>query len=103
MSDPAEVGRRVLEALAEGRRRAIAQVQNEARRRDLLRLVAAKLRRELDRGLPARGRAGRIARELHGLVTERHVLRILKSDALFSMSDSSRYNGHGPTDRGIEK
>lgn len=96
MTDPADFARRVLDALAEGRRRANAQAQ--ARRHDLEVLVAAALRRDVQLGHPTRGRPVRIAHELRGLVSARHVLRILQSDRFSSVSDSMKYNGHGPTD-----
>lgn len=61
-ADPAALGRRVLDSLAKGRRRAIATAQARARIRE--RLVLAELNREILEGRPARGRAGRIHRRI---------------------------------------
>lgn len=61
-ADPAALGRRVIDSLAKGRRRAIEAAQ--ARGRSNERRVLAELNRELLEGRPARGRAGRIHRRI---------------------------------------
>ena len=89
--DPAEVGARVLAALAEGRRKAHADAQE--RSAPLAGLVADLADADLLAGKPDRGRPGRVARKLRGLgvkVSRRHVQRIL--DKFSGMSDSTRPN-----------
>ncbi len=88
MTDPAETGRRVLEALAGGRALAIERARERSAL--LAKLVAAAACRDCAAGKPSRGRAGRVARLLRGLASERHVKRIL--DAQSSASDSLRFN-----------
>jgi hypothetical protein len=82
--DPTATGLRVLAALEEGRRLAIEAKRQRAARVRLLVLAAS--RRDEQRGHPSRGRAGRISRDLHGVVTRRHVQRIL--DTLSCVSNS---------------
>ena len=82
--DPYETGDRVLQALDAGR--AKAHEISQARASSLRAAVDRLATDDIARGKSKRGRAGRIARRLHGLVTERHVGRIL-SDMLFNVSD----------------
>ena len=71
MTSAAATGRKVLEGLAKGRRQ--RQEQAAELRRAVLQIAG-----ELSaRGLASYGMAGRIARRLPGIVTERHVRRIL--------------------------
>jgi hypothetical protein len=89
MSDPTDVGARVLHGLNKGRELAIKRARDDARERDLMGLVqrAALLDRSANR--PDRGRAGRIARRLQATgcaISERHVRRLL--DGLNSVSGS---------------
>jgi hypothetical protein len=89
MTDASRIGRLVLDALDRGRAIAIEEKQQRAA---LLR--AAVLRQAADdeaRGRSPWGRPGRIARKLRGLVSERHVRRIL-SDVQSSPSDSACCN-----------
>lgn len=83
--DPAELGARVLAILARGRaRRRSTQLEQSAAVIDAVLRVAAQ---DLALGRPARGRPGRVARKLRGMVSERHVRRIL-SDLRAGASDS---------------
>lgn len=84
MRDAADVGRRVLEGLDRGRAISIEQSRQRAAalRAAVLQLAAD----DLARGRKPRGRAGRIARKLRGLASERHIRRIL-SDTFSCMSD----------------
>ncbi len=71
VTSSAATGRKVLEGLAKGRRQ--RQEQAAELRRAVLQIAG-----ELSaRGLASYGMAGRIARRLPGIVTERHVRRIL--------------------------
>jgi hypothetical protein len=88
VSDPSDLGTRVLVALERGRRAAIAKSRKRAAQ--LERAVREELDRDILSGKPARGRAGRIERRLQGVVTERHVRRILDSLACASPTDGSR-------------
>lgn len=83
MTTARDVGERVLLGLAKGRARAIAQAK--ARGAARLAMIVVLANEDLQRGRPSRGRASRIARKLHGLLSERHVKRIL--DRLSSVSD----------------
>ena len=75
--DPHTIGLAVLEAFDRGRARANAEAAlRAARLRDLVQLYAEQ---DQARGLPPRGRAGRIARRLPGLATERHVRRLIRT------------------------
>lgn len=88
MTNATLTGKRVLNALAEGRRRAIANSQADAEpvRRAVLQLA----REDEARGRSARGRAGRIHEQLHLLdVSLRTVQRIIKRDTLSSLSHLS--------------
>lgn len=79
---------RVRANLADGRQLAIADARLKGARS--ARAVLGELNKDILRGHPPRGRAGRITRRLrtHGVsLTERQVLRIL--DRLASVSDSS--------------
>jgi hypothetical protein len=84
MANPTRTGTLVLQALSEGRQRAIAV------KREAAAPVEREVRRALDvdilAGHPQRGRAARIARAIHHRVTERGVRKIL--ERLFSGSDS---------------
>jgi len=82
MRDAYDTGRRVLEALERGRE--IARREAQERATDF-RAAVERLAAEDALRFGARGRAGRIARRLHGIRSERHVKRIL--DALSGMSD----------------
>ena len=84
----ARVGAKVLDGLAKGRQRAIAQAQERGARLQMLVIIAANADRNA--GKPARGLAGRIARKLCGMISERHCKRIL--DSLSSMSESLGQN-----------
>jgi len=75
-ADPYLVGERVLAGLEKGRRRAIAQAQ--ARGARTVRAVCQALDVDLLEGRGERGRAGRIARRLRGMVGERQVRKILE-------------------------
>ncbi len=86
MTDPYATGRRVLEALAEGRR--IAIQQRKAQAADNERLVRLELDRDILAGHPERGRPGRISRRLRGRIGERGVRKIL--ERLSSGSDCLR-------------
>lgn len=75
MADPADIGARVLAGGERGRAEALKSRQGAAR--DLLRLVRAAAVRDLETRHSSVGRASRIARRLNGLVSERHVRRLL--------------------------
>jgi hypothetical protein len=77
------VGRKVLAGLDRGR--AIAIAQAKARSAQRVGLIVVLVNTDTQQGRPDRGRAGRIARKLGGLISERHVKRIL--DRLSRMSD----------------
>lgn len=62
MTEPADLGRRVLAGLAKGRQRAIELARERARRNE--RLVLEALNHDILAGHPERGRAGRIHRRL---------------------------------------
>lgn len=66
---------RAIEGLELGRRKAIEQAKLRAAKNAALVMNLAMI--DLDAGRPVRGRAGRIARKLEGLLTERSVKRIL--------------------------
>lgn len=75
--DPARVGLAVLAAFDRGRAEAhAAAALRAARLRDVVQLYAEQ---DQARGLPPRGRAGRIARRLRGLASERHVRRLIRT------------------------
>ena len=76
-------GAKVLDALDKGR--ALAIRQNQARSAQHLATVVVLFNADRQQGRPARGQAGRIARKLGGLLSERHVKRIL--DRLSRVSD----------------
>ena len=76
-------GAKVLDALDKGR--ALAIRQNQARSAQHLATVVILFNADRQQGRPARGQAGRIARKLGGLLSERHVKRIL--DRLSRVSD----------------
>jgi hypothetical protein len=83
------VGLAVLAAFAAGRAKAIAA--KRARAADLRAAVLELAAADAARGRPARGRSVRVARELRGLASVRHVRRILaqtsRKDALLSASE----------------
>jgi len=85
MTDAEAIGRKVIAALDVGRRIAIEASQQ--RSAGLRRVIAQLAADDAARGKPARGRAGRIARKLDGLSSERRVLQIL-SETQSSVSDS---------------
>lgn len=82
------VGDKVLAALENGRHRAIVRAR-EMGAANALQVMALAVT-DAQSGRSPRGRAGRIARKLGGLLTERSVKRIL--DRLSSVSDSIRHN-----------
>lgn len=79
------IGRKVLEGLDKGRQRAIAQSKERAAFH--VAKVVIHSNADFASGKPERGRAGRIARKLGGMLSERQVKRIL--DRLSSVSDSA--------------
>lgn len=81
----AVVGRKVLAGLDKGRHRAIAQAKERAAFH--VAKVVIHSNADFASGKPERGRAGRIARKLGGMLSERQVKRIL--DRLSSVSDSA--------------
>jgi hypothetical protein len=95
MADAADVGRRVLEGLAAGRRRSAEQAKERAAplRAAVLdevnrAILGGKVSRAVLEGKKPRGLAIRVHRQLRGrfVVSERQVRRII--DALYSLSDS---------------
>lgn len=84
--DPADVGRRILRSLERARERA-AEIDRD-RVNDLRDAVARLADRDIARGKPAHGRAGRISRQLKGIRggSRRNVQRIL--DSLSGMASS---------------
>lgn len=81
-SAAADVGARVLKALAAGREK--ANRESKARAQQLAGTVFDLAHADQLAGKPERGRAGRIARKTG--ISERHINRILAT--LFSVSDS---------------
>lgn len=73
--DVSDIGERVLAGLAKGRNRAIANARARAARLEAAVVAIARLDESL--GFPERGRAVRVAAEMRGQVTARHVRRIL--------------------------
>lgn len=88
-SDAAALGQKVLVGLTKGRQLAIQRSRKVGADNAYKVVILANL--DMNAGSPQRGRAGRIARNLGGLLTERSVKRIL--DRLSSVSDSSRHTG----------
>ncbi len=88
MADPETIGRKVLDGLAKGRQRAIAQAQGRAARHAALILDLARI--DMAQGRSARGLAGRISRKLGGTPSESHVRKILRR--LFGVRDSEAYS-----------
>jgi hypothetical protein len=76
---------RIAAGLARGRAKAAAHQAEHAL--ELRRIVAQRARADARAGNSHRGRAARIARQLRGLVTERHVRRVL-SDISYDVSDA---------------
>jgi len=95
VADPAVTGAKLLAHLDAQRAKRHAQQAERAARLRLLVLAAAD--RDAQRN-GERGRAGRIALRLHGLVTERHVRRILKETptSTTGVSDLPLSNGSSP-------
>lgn len=93
MASAAETGARVLAGLAAGRARAHARARERAA--ELERHVLREFHLDVLRQKPARGRAGRIARKLAGMVSVRHTQRIL--DRLFNVSDSLMHDEARPS------
>lgn len=88
-SQAAVVGAKVLAAFEQGRTMA-----NEAKKEQRARHVATiaiLAQEDVQRGRGARGRAGRIARRMGGVLTERRIRQIL-SETLFSVSHSKVEN-----------
>src|SRR5690242_176771 len=85
MPDSADVGRRVLAALDAGRATAIRRARERGAR--TLLLVAELAVLDARGGRPIRGRAGRIARKLGGLLSASQVRKKLR--ALSSVRDSA--------------
>lgn len=85
----ATIGLAVLAGLAKGRQRAIQQAK--ARAAHHLAVILPLALADRAKGRPERGRAGRIARQLGGALSERHVKRIL--DTLSCPSESVDHNG----------
>jgi hypothetical protein len=79
----ADVGRRVLLCLDAGRNKAIAKAKRRAAGHAALIIDLAAI--DARAGRPERGRAGRIARKLRGMLSESQVHRILR--ALSSVRD----------------
>jgi hypothetical protein len=73
----AQVGLRVLESLARGREKALAQ--RRARLDVLRKLVRYEIRRERAAGTPSRGRASRIAARLSTAASQRTIFRVFAS------------------------
>jgi hypothetical protein len=84
MRDAYDLGRRIFEGFDRGRAKINAERRELGRQR--LALVKQLAEQDRERGLPERGRAGRIARGAH--ITERHARRLL--DSLYCASDSRR-------------
>lgn len=82
MTSAAATGRRVLAALDEGRRIAIEQAQEQAAYHRQLIVEFALI--DIRNGGQRRGRAARIRRKLRGLLTERHIRRVLADIASMS-------------------
>lgn len=87
-ASPFSLGAKVLVALTLGRCKAIAKAKARSAYRAGLVLDLAE--QDMRRGRTARGRAGRVAAQLHGLLSRRQVQRILA--ALFSVSSSGAPN-----------
>jgi hypothetical protein len=86
--DAAAVGARVLAGLAKGRLR--LRERQERQSAGLARLVAQAAAVDASRGFGERGRAGRIARRLHGLVARRTAAKYLAR--LSSRASSSAHD-----------
>lgn len=82
-------------ALDAGRARAIAEKRKRAAYTRSLVLETAAADHQA--GRPARGRAGRVARKLNGLVSEGQARKILR--ALSSARDSAGYNAEKESDQ----
>ena len=95
MADAADIGARVLAVLEAGR--LVARLNRETRAAELRLLVLAAADRDAQRH-GERGRAGRIALRLRGLVTERHVRRLLEDSRTrrVGVSELSWSNGSSP-------
>jgi hypothetical protein len=89
LAQAAQVGRRVLAGLARGRQRAIRQSKERSARHVATILILVNEDRR--RGRPDRGRAGRIARRMGGVLTERRIRQILR-ETLFNGSHSQGDN-----------
>ncbi|MDR4469833.1 MAG: hypothetical protein MRJ68_16310 [Nitrospira sp.] len=88
ISNTSTLGRQVLKNLAEGRE---AMNRERQERADFLRrIIANYVLLEEQAGRPRWGRAGRIARKLHGQIGERQVRKYLEQ--LTKGSDSHRYD-----------
>lgn len=81
---------RALEGLERGRKHAIEQAKVEAAKNAALVMNLALI--DLNKGRPARGRAGRISRKLGKMLAERSVRRILAKLSVCPIA--SVQNGH---------
>jgi len=70
-----ELGQKILSAFTRGR--AIAHAMAQKRGQDIREAILKLAAQDKAMGRPDRGRPGRIARRLSGLVSQRHVSRIL--------------------------